>query len=53
MMISFDSKDGWYYRHWFFGREATPDSPRRHWLLSVLAFLAAGLSMSTGPVRVG
>lgn len=50
-MISFDSKDGWYYRHWFFGPTATPERPQRHWLFSALAFLAAGLSMSTRAAR--
>lgn len=52
-MISFDSRDGWYYRHWFFGPQATPEHPRRHWLRSALMFLAAGLSMSSRPVRIG
>lgn len=50
-MVSFDSKEGWYYSHWLFGRKVMPETPRRHWLLSVLTFLAAGLSMSSRPVR--
>lgn len=46
-MISFHSPDGWYYRHWLFGSQAMPEPRRRHWLMAGLAFLAAGLSMST------
>lgn len=50
-MVSFDSNEGWYYTHWLFGREVMPEQQRRRRLLSLLAFLAAGLSMSSRPAR--